>query len=1313
MADIRRMAAARAELEASGLFDADWYAETYPDVAFAGMDPVDHFLWLGQRLGRSPGPGFDAAAYLARYHDVARSAMGPVLHYIRYGRKEGRVAQPVRLWEPALRDDVLRQPRVTRLQGQVPRVAGQRTVLLCAHVVGDTLYGSERSLFDMIDGLRAIGCNVIVTVPVNRNAAYVALLQTRCVAVLELAYGWWRAEVPVDEALVAAFARILADERIDILHANTIMLREPLIAARRLGLPAIVHARELIRHDAELQQMIGLDAASIVTAVWSRCDRVIANSQATADCFAMPGRRPHVVYNTADLATLTALPGPRLGGPLRVGMIGSNVPKKGLADFTAVAAAVAARGSGRGAEAEFVLIGPRHQHTEAVEEAVRSGTLPASLRVAGYRNTPAEAMAEVDLVLSLSQFQESFGRTVLEAMAAARPVIVYDHGAPPELLRDGQTGHVVPFGDTAAVAERICALAADRKALLVMGLKARDHAAAAFGAAAYAQAMGAAYAGLLEDSPRPAPQPMTLRARDLPARIARSDLKLAYFCWHFPVPSETFVLNELRLLRAQGIDVRVFCKASPYPGFTPDFPIEWEQVKDPGHLAQRLQETGRDVVHAHFVYPTVTDMVWPAAEQARIPFTCIAHAQDIFRYASASRNRIDEFARSPWCRQIFTLSQFHRQYLIDRGVPADRITINSNAIDPDLFAGGKIADRPARAARRICAVSRFAEKKGLDLLIRAGKLLEPDGIGIDIHGYGPLEDSYRRLIADEAIGNVVLHGPVATREDLLAVFRSHDLFACPSLRAADGDMDGIPTTLMESMAAGLPVLTTPVAGIPDLVQDGLTGLLCEATPDSIAAAIRAFYALEAEAVQAMIADAEAQLRRNHHGERLVDTLLRFWTGETIDLMIVSWNNLNQTREVIRRLYANTALPFHLIVCDNGSDAPALAHLLSVYGDHGNMTLILNRANAFVGPGTNLCMAQGTSDYMIYVCGKEGMTTAHGWEKPFVAHMDANPQVGQAGTLCYSPSYMTGRDYPAGVRLFAKFRNPGFATGNPDRPFRHVQGGFFVIRRAMVDAIGGFSDAVPHDYTDVEFSYHAESHGWALGEVPGLMALFNKTRPELKNRVDETHAALHPPQLADLPWLDRIARREVRHCNICGTQGPAFRGGDALAECPGCGSDPQARALFRALAESTQLYRRLPALGVGLPAALRDFWTGQFQGPVLDRAAFLDACRGGKALPNATGRLHLAALCGAFAAPDTQADVAAEVARLLRPGGVLYVQDATPRARLEPLLAAAGFTHDRQLRYTSAVIRFARSGIGRYIRNGATTAPDVPTPNPQD
>ena len=125
------------------------------------------------------------------------------------------------------------------------------------------------------------------------------------------------------------------------------------------------------------------------------------------------------------------------------------------------------------------------------------------------------------------------------------------------------------------------------------------------------------------------------------------------------------------------------------------------------------------------------------------------------------------------------------------------------------------------------------------------------------------------------------------------------------------------------------------------------------------------------------------------------------------------------------------------------------------------------------------MEEGSSEYAIYVCGKEGFALRHNWERELVELMDANPDTGLAGTLGYSPNYLTGSDYK-NIPVFSEFRNQQFAFENPDRVFKHVQGGLFIIRRRMFEEIGGFSQAVPHNHTDVEYSFYVESCGWKLG-----------------------------------------------------------------------------------------------------------------------------------------------------------------------------------------------------------------------------------------
>ena len=127
--------------------------------------------------------------------------------------------------------------------------------------------------------------------------------------------------------------------------------------------------------------------------------------------------------------------------------------------------------------------------------------MPASITFAGYAEGPAEALAGVQVVLNLSRFAESFGRTVAEAMAARRPVIAYRWGALPELVDDGVTGFLVPYGEAEAAVAAVAALLADRSLIGRMGEAGRASVTARYDKPAYRAAMEAAYREILATPP--------------------------------------------------------------------------------------------------------------------------------------------------------------------------------------------------------------------------------------------------------------------------------------------------------------------------------------------------------------------------------------------------------------------------------------------------------------------------------------------------------------------------------------------------------------------------------------------------------------------------------------------------------------------------------------------------------------------------------------------------------------------------------------------------------------------------------------------
>ena len=131
---------------------------------------------------------------------------------------------------------------------------------------------------------------------------------------------------------------------------------------------------------------------------------------------------------------------------------------------------------------------------------LRAGPLPGNLVFAGYAPTPREAISQANIVLNLSHFQETFGLTILEAMTARRPVLVYDWGALPELVRDGVNGFVLPFGDVTAVAAKLRDLSRDVARIEQMGEAGRHIALTCFGPEQVATQLQKAYTAILQSA---------------------------------------------------------------------------------------------------------------------------------------------------------------------------------------------------------------------------------------------------------------------------------------------------------------------------------------------------------------------------------------------------------------------------------------------------------------------------------------------------------------------------------------------------------------------------------------------------------------------------------------------------------------------------------------------------------------------------------------------------------------------------------------------------------------------------------------------
>jgi glycosyltransferase involved in cell wall biosynthesis len=267
------------------------------------------------------------------------------------------------------------------------------------------------------------------------------------------------------------------------------VLAEPLQAARRLSVPVVVHGREMPAHDPALCELLMARPEQVVEQVRTAADALIANSACLARYYGVD--RSFLVPNIVDTAAFEVPLPP--GGGLSVALISSNLPKKGLDDFIELARLL------DGNDIRCLLIGPGNPYLDRLRARAAKGELPANLVLAGYAPSAQEALVQVDIVVNLSHFEESFGRTVLEAMAAGRPVVCYRWGALPELVEHGQTGYLAPFRDVATVADYLVQLAADEDARRCMGEAARVRAASFYGPSNMTAALADVFAAFMSD----------------------------------------------------------------------------------------------------------------------------------------------------------------------------------------------------------------------------------------------------------------------------------------------------------------------------------------------------------------------------------------------------------------------------------------------------------------------------------------------------------------------------------------------------------------------------------------------------------------------------------------------------------------------------------------------------------------------------------------------------------------------------------------------------------------------------------------------
>jgi len=242
-------------------------------------------------------------------------------------------------------------------------------------------------------------------------------------------------------------------------------------------------------------------------------------------------------------------------------------------------------------------------------------------------------------------------------------------------------------------------------------------------------------------------------------------------------------------------------------------------------------------LHAHFLH-TPASVARYAAALRSLPWSASAHAKDI--WTTPEWEKREKLASCDW---LATCTAANREHLAALA-PEGRVELAYHGVDLARFPPPG-APRPARDGTRepvtILSVSRLVEKKGTDVLLEALARLPGDLSWRLVHaGGGPLKGILRKRARTLSIDQKIEWRGALTQDELLAEYRSADLFALASRVARDGDRDGLPNVLAEAQSQGLACVATRVSAIPELLHDGVNGMLVgENEPQALAQALEA------------------------------------------------------------------------------------------------------------------------------------------------------------------------------------------------------------------------------------------------------------------------------------------------------------------------------------------------------------------------------------------------------------------------------------------------------------------------------------------
>ncbi|NMG07574.1 colanic acid biosynthesis glycosyltransferase WcaL [Brasilonema sp. UFV-L1] len=358
-------------------------------------------------------------------------------------------------------------------------------------------------------------------------------------------------------------------------------------------------------------------------------------------------------------------------------------------------------------------------------------------------------------------------------------------------------------------------------------------------------------------------------------------MKIAFIVWRFPVLSEAFILNQITGLIDRGHEVHIhpvnglpknytgkvhpvveeyqLLERTYYPPTLPEnlflrflkglgllvkninkgslttlqFFNPWKYGSEVATLktfyrtVSLLQDGDYDIIHCQFGTLAPIALAYRDAGIIKGKLITTFRGIDISKYVQ--ENGIHVYDQLFQEGEFFLANcEFFRNRAVNLGCESERIVVHGSGLDCRKFSF-KPRYFPSDGKVKIATTGRLVEKKGIEYGIRAvAKLAETHpNIEYNIIGDGELKEQFEKLITELNVGHIVKLLGWKQQKEIVEILDNCHIFIAPSVTAADGNQDAPVNTLKEAMAMGLPVISTLHGGIPELVEDGVSGFLVE------------------------------------------------------------------------------------------------------------------------------------------------------------------------------------------------------------------------------------------------------------------------------------------------------------------------------------------------------------------------------------------------------------------------------------------------------------------------------------------------------